>query len=68
MESGIEDKFSLSRARSLFLPDSRHSCSCFKMSISGILPAVGIQCRVMDLGFTYSSVVSAEVELVGLYP
>lgn len=31
--------------------------------MSGILPTVGIQCRVMDLGFTYSSVVSAEVEL-----
>lgn len=35
--------------------------------MSGILPTIGIQCRVMDLGFTYSPVVSAEVELVELY-
>lgn len=35
--------------------------------MSGILPTFGIQCRVMDLGFTYSPMVSAEVELVELY-
>lgn len=35
--------------------------------MSGILPTFGIQCRVMGLGFTYSPMVSAEVELVELY-
>ena len=50
MGSGIEEQFSLSRSRSIFLPDSRHSGSCFKMSVTGTSLAVQwlwlcFQCR-----------------------